>query len=73
MTLKRDLLRGPGTVPPGADQVGAHIRGHSAHGPRVPPLLADYLAERDAASELGQQLVTLRSWRRKRREWQSNA
>jgi hypothetical protein len=63
-TLKRDLLHGPGTLSPAADLVGRRARG--AASARGPPVLGDYLAERDAAEELKQSLRTLRSWRQKR-------
>jgi hypothetical protein len=62
--LKRDLLRGPGTMSPAADLVGQRAR-RGAHSARGPPLLAEHLAERDAAKELRLTLRTLRSWRQK--------
>ena len=64
-TLERDLLHGPGTVSPAADLVG-HRASLGAVSARGPPVLGDYLAERDAAEELQQSLRTLRSWRQKR-------
>jgi hypothetical protein len=66
-TLKRDLLRGPGTTSPAADLVGHRARrgAQSARGPPAPALLAGHLPEREAAKELRQTLRTLRSWRQK--------
>ena len=58
-------MHGPGTVSPAADLVG-HRASLGAVSARGPPVLGDYLAERDAAEELKQSLRTLRSWRQKR-------
>jgi hypothetical protein len=63
--LKQGLESGPGTTMPGPDVVG-HRPSLGAVSARGPPLLADYLPERDAAEELRQSLRTLRSWRQKR-------
>jgi hypothetical protein len=62
--LAHGLLKGPGTLSPGAEQLRTRAmeRPGAARGPPS-PLLADYLSEHEAAPELRQKLRTLRLWR----------